>query len=213
MLSRKLTRTNSSAECLESIYSSTTFILPDVITLQVFLGFCKAPPHIAEVWHGVPPPALFKHTRHLELSLQPDFPVCIACADPELTEPERRHEVYDFHWLHLHRFQSLRSIKMWIPSCDLASRWDKDYEFTCINHLDLNALRDAMRPFSAVKSLILSAPLHKSIEPEEDGYVEGLDLPGVAVWKRGSGARFHTFPWPSGPESTMFDYVISSTTR
>lgn len=51
---------NSSAECLESVYSPTMLILPGVITLQVFFGFYKASPHVAKLWHGIP------HARNLQ---------------------------------------------------------------------------------------------------------------------------------------------------
>ncbi|SPO00296.1 uncharacterized protein DNG_03141 [Cephalotrichum gorgonifer] len=105
-----------SSECLQSIYSSTTFIFTELQCLQFFVGYCQKPVNPKLDIQPTQPPAFFKYARKLELSLPADFPVAIPCVVPELSKQEHLHDVYDFHWLWLDKFHSLSSVKIWIAS-------------------------------------------------------------------------------------------------
>lgn len=183
-----------SEECLESIYRSTTFIFTDVLTIQMFFGSC----HIPEVWKAyhmsMVPPAFFRYAQHVELSLQPHFPMSFSCANRDLPGVPHRHEVYDFHWLRLDQFDNLQSLKLWIASRSPSGFERKDLKFLGIKQFDLDGLKSLMARFAPVKSVTLSTPLSSVLGPEE-GDVEGLAVPGVRVYKRGSGDRFHPFLW------------------
>ncbi|PGH02830.1 hypothetical protein GX51_04442 [Blastomyces parvus] len=188
-----------SVECLLSIYGSTTFVLADMQSLQTFIGYCEKPPLLKNFREVISPPALLKYTKHLELSLTPNFPLSLACADPDLHKPEEdRHNVYDFHWLSLDRFQCLKSIKIWIAARAHVVVVENDRVFTTITELDVNALKKMLSSFAKVPSVAISTPLSKDILPE-DGYVEDISQSSVRLWKRGAGDRFHCRLWPRRP--------------
>lgn len=113
----------SSAECLQSIYESTTFVFLNLLTLQRFFGVCPLTAATfartrQDYTPGLPPPAFFTHARNLEITLSPDFPKhvwCTAVKNADLPATER-HQAYDFHWLNLDKFQSLKDIQIWIAS-------------------------------------------------------------------------------------------------
>lgn len=159
-----------------------------MVALQKFLGYCKEPPpRKDQVGNSLSPPALFKYTRSLELSLSPDFALEIPCVRERLYP----HLSYDFHWLHLDRFQNLSSIKIWLVSQAVAVRVvAADEECVPFVYLELDALKRALRSFGGIKSVYLSAPLPEIPLGTEEGYLE--DFPdGTHVWRRGNGDRFH----------------------
>ncbi|RYP58133.1 hypothetical protein DL769_009090 [Monosporascus sp. CRB-8-3] len=182
-----------SAECLQSIYESTTFIFTDFPALQMFFGYCELHP-VVKTWPklGITPPAFFKYARSLELSLSPDFPKLLMCANFDLPGIERRHDVYDFHWLRLDQFQNLQRVNIWIAARSVSCRIDSDNNFFGIKQFGVEGLRGVLAPFGHIKSVTLSTPLGPSIRPQE-GNVEGVAPPGFRLYKRGSGDRFHPF--------------------
>lgn len=138
------------------------------------------------------PPAFFKYTRSLELSLSPDFPKHLLCANIDLPGIERRHEVYDFHWLRLDQFENLKRVNIWIASRSISCRVDSNNSFRGIKEFDFEELRKLLTPFKNIKSFTMSTPLGPSVGPEE-GIVEGVISSGGKLYKRGSGDKFHPF--------------------
>lgn len=186
-----LTRSSSSAQCLRSIYASTTFVFTDMVSISMFFGFCENFKGIGS-WLSapVPPPGFFQHALSFELSLKPDFPALVPCASP-IFQPENPHDVYDYHWLRLGRFQNLRKIDVWISARAMAPIMRReDYEFRGIKMLDIDELGRSLACFESIPSVTLSTPLGPSIGPEE-GWVEGVASHGVRLYKRGNGDRFH----------------------
>ncbi|KAF4984198.1 hypothetical protein FDECE_17138 [Fusarium decemcellulare] len=187
-----------SEECLKSLYESTTFIFTDALAWQTFVGFCEPHPRMKWPSKGIPPKAFLKYAKRIELSLSPGFPYDIPCSAPHMSaHPESLHNPYDFHWLHLDRFQNLQSIKMWIAArCTTVYYIDKYIHLgmlDCpkINDFDAQELKDALLSFGNIQEFVLSTPLHANIEPE-DGYVEGITHnPTHQVWKRGTGDFHH----------------------
>ncbi|EEQ89713.2 uncharacterized protein BDCG_04833 [Blastomyces dermatitidis ER-3] len=76
-----------SSECLLSIYGSTTFVLADMRSLQAFSGYCEKPPLLKKFWEVISPPALLRCTKHLEVSLTPNFSLAQACARSGSPQP------------------------------------------------------------------------------------------------------------------------------
>ncbi|RKL50489.1 hypothetical protein BFJ70_g1649 [Fusarium oxysporum] len=81
------------SECLKSIYESTSFIFTDIFALNMFIDFCEVP----ETWKegvevAISPPAFRTYGRHLEISLEPVFPMLLPYSSPTLSPlPEERH--------------------------------------------------------------------------------------------------------------------------
>ncbi|KAF6811622.1 hypothetical protein CSOJ01_05606, partial [Colletotrichum sojae] len=195
-----------SAECLQFIYKSTTFIFTDMVAVQMFFGYCAL--HPATTNPGVPPPAFFRYARNLELSLSPDFPAHLLCANFDLAEVSHRHKVWDFHWLRLDCFLNLRRIEVWIAARSISVRTEEDGSFVGIKQLAADALRDALERFGTVGCVTLSTPLPASLgPPEAEGEVQGVAPPGVRLYKRGAGDRFHPFLNMIHPRG-MFDGLI-----
>lgn len=138
------------------------------------------------------PPAFFKYTRCLELSLSPDFPKHVWCANDDIQDFEHRHEVYDFHWLHLDRFEKLDRMNIWIASRSITWRVDSDNNFRGIKEFNLEELREMLTAFGNIKTLTISTPLGPGVRPEE-GVVEAVLPAGGKLYKRGSGDKFHPF--------------------
>ncbi|GJN81397.1 hypothetical protein PLIIFM63780_004931 [Purpureocillium lilacinum] len=182
-----------SSECLPSIYGSTTFVVTDTTTLTALVGSCDTPIPM-KIPYKPPrvPSALFQHARSLELSLSANFPVLLPCTVATDRKSGPAHGPYDFHWLKLGMFTSLSSLNIWIAARGLALRYDGERDFVASNQLDLEALRRMTESLSGIGSVTLSMPLGVGIEPE-DGYVESLAEPGVRLWKRGTGDRFHPY--------------------
>lgn len=202
-----------SGECLKSIYERTTFVFTDMRAIQMWFGYCELHPAMKE-WPklGITPPGFFKYARALELSLSPDFPLLLLCANCDLPGIERRHEVYDFHWLRLDRFQSLRTLNIWVSARSLT--WSipdgqRNYNFTGITQFDLDTLAKVLSPLGRVDSATLSTPLGPGVGPEQ-GYVESLP---VRVYKRGSGDRFHPPLYRIEPGGVFDNVVHTSSTR
>ncbi|KFY20156.1 hypothetical protein V491_03944 [Pseudogymnoascus sp. VKM F-3775] len=161
---------------------------------------------------GTTPPGVYKYTRTLELSLSPDFPRSIICANYDLPGIEERHEVYDFHWLHLDRFQNLRNLNIWVSARSVnmsLNDTDETYDFTGITEFDFHALQQILAHLDSVAKVTLSTPLGSSVGPEE-GYVEGLK---ARVYKRGSGDRFHPPLYPIRLGGTFDGVIHTSSTR
>ena len=160
----------------------------------MFFGYCKYPP----AWRaaipkvGITPPAFFKYAKSLELSLSPDFPKLLVCANRDLPGIELRHDVYDFHWLRFNRFQNLRNVNIWISARSITCRMDSNNSFFGIKQFDIDALKDLLARFGNIESVTLSTPLGVSVGSEE-GNVEGVAPPNVRLYKRGCGDKFHPF--------------------
>ncbi|KAM7212728.1 hypothetical protein V8F06_011871 [Rhypophila decipiens] len=215
-----------SSECLKSIYGSTTIVFTDMVALQFFLGFCSLPHWIRDSWPkiGVPPPGFFSYAARVEISL-PAYPLAppIEFAEdvvPFLQEPselQKLHNAYDFHWLRLDEFQSLRSLKIWItargmfmpdPARLLAT---PDLTPAEVNHM-ISSLGS-----HEVKSVDLSMPLAREVGPsEEDGLVDhgfAGAASKVRLWKRGTGDRFHPWPSPVAHSGQFHDKVFTQEER
>ncbi|KAK2763393.1 hypothetical protein CKAH01_04987 [Colletotrichum kahawae] len=197
-----------SEECLQSIYRSTIFIFTDMPTIQMFFGYCELHPVVKTFPKiGITPPAFFKYARNVELSFGPDFPMQLLCANFDLPGIPLRHDVYDFHWLRLDRFENLQTFNIWIASRCSSNRTPSKYDSLCgIKGFDTRNLSDRLAPFSLISSVTISTPLSSSIEPEE-GFVEDVALPGIRLYKRGSGDKFHPILGPVNPGG-MYDDVI-----
>jgi hypothetical protein len=184
-----------SAQCLKSIYESITFIFTDLMTIQAWFGYCQLRPEWEVVFegHGTPP-AFHKHARSFELSLNPDFGRSFICGNVLRSLPmtEHPHDGYDFHWLHLSHFKSLRTVKIWVGARSKEHRFDSKEIVFGIKELDEDAFAKCLTPFKNIESVTISTPLGPSFEPE-DGLVKSLAVPNVTLYKRGSGDRFH--PW------------------
>lgn len=155
----------------------------------------------------ITPPAFYENVRHLEISLSPDFPMLLFCANYDLEELESRHDVYDFHWLRLDRFSNLRSVKIWIAARSITCRLDSNNQFIGIKQLTAEALRKTFAPFKKVESFTLSTPLGSSVGPEEDGIVQDVSELGFSIYKRGTGDKFHPFLNRINP-GDIFDGLI-----
>ena len=139
------------------------------------------------------PPAFFRHSRSLELSLSADFPMNLICAAYDMPDLQRRHDTYDFHWLRLERFQNLRSVNIWIAARSISCRLDSDNNFFGIKQFSADALKNVLAPFGHIKSVTVSTPLGSSVGSKEDGDVKDVVPPRMRLYKRGSGDRFHPF--------------------
>ncbi|EGY22673.1 uncharacterized protein VDAG_04111 [Verticillium dahliae VdLs.17] len=188
------TPASSSAECLRSIYESTTFVFTDMKTVQMWFGYCALPPFM-QAWpkRGLTPPAFYKYARTFELSLFPTFPLDLLCATKDLPGLAMRHAVYDFHWLRLDRFEHLTNVNIWIDSRSLMPLPEDALNFSGIKHFSRETLHEALACFSSVPSVTISTALGPGIGPEDDGRVEDIAPPGVTLFKRGLGDRFHPY--------------------
>ena len=90
------------------------FVFTSLPAVQMFFGHCQLH-HCMKKWPklGITPPGFYKYARTLELSLSPDFPALVLCANHDLPGIEHRHHAYDFHWLRLNQFQKLHTLNIW----------------------------------------------------------------------------------------------------
>lgn len=179
----------------------------------MWFGYCQLPP-VMKTWTklGIPPPGFFKYARSLELSLSPDFPALLLCASLDLPGLDHRHDVYDFHWLRLDKFQNLRTLHVWISARSLTWSIDdegRSYNFTGITEFDMDALRGVLNHLQCAASVTLSTPLGPGVGPHH-GYVEGV---GPRVYKRGSGDRFHPPLYLIEPGGVFDNIIHTSPTR
>lgn len=161
----------------------------------MFFGYCELHPETKAIPKlSITPPAFFKYTRSLEFSLSPDFPKLLLCANFDLPGIEHRHEVYDFHWMRLNRFENIESVNVWISSRALTCRVDSDDDdlFRGIKEFGANEIKELLAPFKHIRSFALSTPLGSSVGPQE-GIVEGVVPSRGRLYKRGSGDKFHPF--------------------
>lgn len=100
-----------------------------------------------------------------------------------------------FHWLQLERFCSLRSVKLWIAARSLVPCDPDEPRAMDVHTMCLDGLREMLACLAGVRSATVSTPLVTDMAPEE-GYLEDFTLPGVDVWKRGTGDRFHPHFFP-----------------
>lgn len=207
-----------SAECLESIYSSTTFVFTDVMSYQMFAGFCKLPPGMQQV-PAQQPPAFFKHARKLEMSLNANFAKSIPCADVNHPATGPVHDALDFHWLQLNRFDHLVDLKIWVTSRAIVFWQDPKRPpvwTPLLVDLKSDELGKALQRLSLVKSVDLSTALHKDVKTTdlaEDGLVDGIAPKNVRLWKRGTGDRFHPYLGPIKPGDTGDGLLLVSAER
>ncbi|KAF5664686.1 hypothetical protein FHETE_6957 [Fusarium heterosporum] len=189
-------------KCLTSMYESTTFIFTDTFALNMFVGSCKVP-EAYQQWTklGTPPPAFLTHGRHLELSLDPVFPLRIPCSSSLFTPvEEERHDPLDFHGLRLDLLQNLTSLDIWIaarctcifintdPNVDEENIDQSPYN---IARLNVGQLKKVLSYLSVKGNITISTPLIECAEPE-DGYIDHDEkYPSIHIWRRGAGDRYH----------------------
>jgi hypothetical protein len=183
----------------------------------MFVGFCKVPELWKEEIHvAIPPPAFRTYGRHLELSLEPVFPMLLPCSSPILTPlPEERHASLDFHGLRLDLLENLTALNIWVAARSTALLLDEnagniDQSPYNITRLDLEFLKQALLPVKQVRNITLSMPLAHVSEPE-DGYVD--DDTHLRIWRRGAGDRFHPALSPVIQVERLDSNVYSSTHR
>ena len=181
----------------------------------MFFGYCELHPTM-KAWPklGTTPPGFFKYATSVELSLGPDFPALLLCANLEIPGIERRHNVYDFHWLRLDQFRNLRTLNIWISA--RSTTWSvedgkRGYDFTGIKEFDVNALGKVMAPLRRVASVTLSTPLGLDAGPEE-GYVQDV-CDSAQVFKRGGGDMFHPPLYLIETGGTFDNIIYTSPTR
>jgi hypothetical protein len=181
--------------------------------MQMFFGYCKVPPLMLELRReSIAPPGFFKHARKFELSLTPDFPLLMACVIFDIPGLEKRHEAWDFHWLHLERFENLSSVDIWVPARSTTMSIDegaREAPFRGITELGINELAEVLGHLKCAGSVTVSTPLASSIKPE-DGYVDGLP---VRTWKRGTGDRFHATLSMIQPGGVFDGWIHTSQSR
>ena len=161
----------------------------------------------------ITPPGFYKYARTLELSLSADFTGALLCANYDLPGLERRHEVYDFHWLRLDLFQNLHTLNIWISARANTMALEETastYNYTGITELNTEELERVLSHLSHVATVTLSTPLAPSVGPEE-GFVEGYVK--ARVYKRGSGDKFHPPLYPIQPDGTFDGVIHTSPTR
>ncbi|KAM0332534.1 hypothetical protein ACHAQA_002817 [Verticillium albo-atrum] len=200
-----------SAECLQSIYESTTFVFTDMKTIQMFFGYCAMHP-IMQAWpkHGITPPAFYKHARRFELSLFPTFPLDLQCAQMDLPGLEKRHEVYDFHWLQLNRFENLQNVYIWIEARSLYPLGDDQLDFTGIKKFTSEELCKAFSPFEHLDSATISTPLGISAGQEHEAFVDGVVAGRISLFKRGTGDLFHPYLNAIHPGHSLDGWIHTS---
>ena len=207
------------------MYESITFIFTDLWAMQAWFGHCQLP----KDWHGIfeghsMPPAFPKYARGFELSLDPDFGRSVQCGNEveRLPVTAHPHEGYDFHWLHLSRFENLRTVNIWVGARSKTIRLSSqgteivpdvpDFVFG-IKELDPKTFARLMSAFEKVDSVTISTPLGPSFEPEE-GRVTKFPVSNVRLYKRGTGDRFHPLmSIISGPPWSHHDRLIHTSGR
>lgn len=165
----------------------------------MFAGFCKLP-----ALQNIPvqvSPAFFKHARKLEISVCANFTVSIPCSDFDHPVTSPLHNAFDFHWLHLDRFDNLADLKIWVNSRAAAFWADSDYRpyiepsySPRLLSLSSKALGDSLQTLKDVKSVAVSAALHQDVRTSDGaqhGFVDGIGPKNVRMWKRGTGDRHH----------------------
>ncbi|KAH8693474.1 hypothetical protein GQ44DRAFT_765179 [Phaeosphaeriaceae sp. PMI808] len=172
-----------SAQCLKSIYESITFIFTDLSSIQAWFGHCQLQPEWEILFEGHVTPQLFTN-----------FGKSFICTMVMMGLPqaENPHDGYDFHWLHLSRFEALHTVKIWINARSKSIRFDPNEIVFGIKELDVKALTSCLSSFENIASVVISTPLGPSFEPEE-GIVQNLSVSNVTLYKRGRGDKFH--PW------------------
>ncbi|KAM0351837.1 hypothetical protein ACHAPU_002350 [Fusarium lateritium] len=205
-----------SSECIKSAYQSTTFIFTDVIALNLFVGFCKVPEVYKKEYEvAISPPAFRTYGRHLELSLEPVFPMMLPCSSPLMTSISTERHFLDFHGLRLDLLENLTTLNIWIAARSTALLLDKNAENIDqspydITQLSIESLKEALAPMQQVKTITLSMPLAGVSEPE-DGYV--VDSAHLRIWRRGPGDRFHPSLLPVFGVDNFSSNVHCSTDR
>lgn len=183
----------------------------------MFVGFCKVP----ELWKqevevAISPPAFHTYGRHLEISLEPVFPMLLPCSSPTLSPlPGERHTSLDFHGLRLDLLENLTTLNIWVPARCTELLLDKDADNIDqspynITQLDLESLKEALSSLNHVRDITLSMPLTQVSEPE-DAYV--VDDAHLRIWRRGAGDRFHPSLLPVIEVERLSSNVYSSTKR
>ncbi|EXK40847.1 hypothetical protein FOXG_10775 [Fusarium oxysporum f. sp. lycopersici 4287] len=189
----------------------------NIFALNMFIGFCKVP----ELWKeevevAISPPAFRTYGRHLEISLEPVFPMLLPCSSPTLSPlPEDRHTSLDFHGLRLDLLENLMTLNIWVSArCTellLDSNADNiDQSPYNITQLDLESLKEVLSPLNHVRNVTLSMPLAQVSEPE-DGYV--VEDAHLRIWRRGVGDRYHPALSPIIEVERLSSNVYSSTKR
>lgn len=183
----------------------------------MFIGFCKVP----ELWKeevevAISPPAFRTYGRHLEISLQPVFPMLLPCSSPTLSPlPEERHTSLDFYGLRLDLLENLMTLNIWVSTrCTellLDSNADNINQSPYnITQLDLGSLKEALSTLNHVRNVTLSMPLAQVSEPE-DGYV--VEDAHLRIWRRGAGDRYHPALSPIIEVERLSSNVYSSRKR
>lgn len=183
----------------------------------MFIDFCEVPKTWKEdVEVAISPPAFRTCGRHLEISLEPVFPMLLPCSSPTLSPlPEERHTSLDFHGLRLDLLENLMTLNIWVSArCTellLDSNADNiDQSPYNITQLDLESLKEVLSPLNHVRNVTLSMPLAQVSEPE-DGYV--VEDAHLRIWRRGVGDRYHPALSPIIEVERLSSNVYSSTKR
>jgi len=183
----------------------------------MFLGFCKVP----DRWNqdcqvAIPPPAFRTHGRHVELSLEPVFPMLLPCSYPIITLlAEERHSSSDFHALRLDLLQNLTTLNVWIAARSTSLFLDENADninqnpFN-ITQLGIESVKEALASLKQVKNITLSMPL-ASVSDPEDGYI--VDTTHLRIWRRGPGDRFHPALLPVFEVDRFSSHVHSTEDR
>lgn len=164
-------------------------------------------------------PAFYKYARKLEISLNANFAKSIACTDPQYHRHNEIHSPFDFHWLHVARFEHLTTLKIWITARNAKYRIDSHQllrRIPLLGDLTMDALRNALKVMACVDSVVLSTPLRDyitTVDGAEDGPVD-LNLPlNIRIWKRGAGDKYHPWLGPIQPDSAADGMLIISPKR
>ncbi|KAF5555304.1 hypothetical protein FNAPI_6160 [Fusarium napiforme] len=202
---------------LSSEKLSTCSAYMNVFALNMFVGFCKVPDlWKQEVEGAISPPAFRTYGRHLEISLEPVFPMLSPCSSPTISPlPGERHTSLDFHGLRLDLLENLTTLNIWVPARCTELLLDKiadniDQSPYNITQLDLESLKEALSSLNHVRNVTLSMSLTQVSEPE-DGYV--VDDAQLRIWRRGAGDRFHPSLLPVIEVERLSSNVYSSTKR
>ena len=158
--------------------------------MQAVAGYCV--PRVSKREQIPPsrlPSGLLRFATTIEVSLPANFALLVPCTNSTTQNDGTVHDVYDFHWLGLQKFDCLCSLRLFIAARGLALRFDaEEHGEVYMTQLDGNALKSSLARLDGIRSVTISAPLSPPIGDEE-GFVQlGVR---AHLWKRGCGDRFH----------------------
>lgn len=201
-----------SQECLRSICESTTFVITDRESLEAMVRNSATPKSMPILRTINRSSSTFcRHVRRLEIALGSDFVTDRDNLDQALPKLGKPLDTLNLHSLRLDCFGNLQQLNIWV-SARPSRKPIHGRLGPGITEIRADSLKRALDSFKAIKRVTISSPLHSSIEPDE-GFVEGLALPGHQFWKRSVGDRAHPVMGYSMPGKKWDSLIFTSNVR